>query len=288
MRSMFIVGFLSILTLTGKAQFTGIDLSAGVNYSHIGDQIDEDAFGGSALPPYVNVPITYDVEERFKGFVGSSISGKAKFSIGKKTQLRTGLGLDYIKFKRDTRILSSTETLASFTGSLGQNNDVITTDGGIIIINTNGDPENESNPDDIILVDPEKGPAHIVYLTIPIEMSYQLSSRFYSKIGISLASRIYSRTKGDVVRFDRFSGETAVEEHTYTNGKGFNENQFFASIGFGYQIAKKTSIELNYNRGLSPIFENDAQAAGKAKYNLIGLGISYQLWKVSNKKLKDF
>lgn len=282
MRHLIFGVIFSLTSLTSvKGQFESIELRLGANYTFIGDQKNQ---GSSGLSPNTGFSfITSDVasEETFKNFFGYTIGANASFDLGKRLKIKTGLHFDYIKFQRDTKLLSSDPTINSFSGAL---QGLLVTNGASfeeidnfeeLIINQNQSGE--------ALGDPEKGPAHIVYLAIPVTLNYLINNKFYGIFSISVATRIFSRTKGDIFRFDQTTLNFTVEEQTFTKGEGFNDLQFFLSAGIGYRLNPSLALELSYQRGLSPIFEEVAQIAGEAKFNQINLGINYQLFKGTSK-----
>lgn len=261
------------LTVPCHGQLSGIELNAGTSYSFIGNEVTE----GTNFQPSSGFSFqttNLEVEEAYKNFFGFSLGGKTQFSLSKKLSLRAGLGFDYIKFERTVNISGISTT----TGSFG-----LIRDGEIIVIDSDGQ-DTQITPDNLVVGDLEKGPAHLVYLSVPIELSYLFSNKIYGIVGISMARRIYSRTKGDVVSIDTETLTTVIEERTFTDGRGFNTSQWLANVGLGYVLNDKFNVEFAYSRGLTSIYEESSQIAGEAKYNLLRLGLSYQLLNTRPKK----
>ncbi|MEM6525048.1 MAG: outer membrane beta-barrel protein [Bacteroidota bacterium] len=263
----------SYFTADSYGQLKGVEIYTGVNYSFIGDQVSESS-RSTPVSGFGFQTVNLDVEETYDNFLGYSVGSKAQFSISNKFSLKTGLGLDYIKFERNATVSEPGTTLGSF----GFNGN-----GEIFFINDFGEDLSEIT-NNLVIGDPEKGPAHLVYLAVPLELSYLFSKRVYGIIGISFAARVYSQTKGDVISFDSESFMNTIEERTFTDGRGFNGSQWLATLGLGYELINRINVELAYNRGFTEIFEVSSQIAGDAKYNLLRLGASYQLLNTINKK----
>ena len=58
-------------------------------------------------------------------------------------------------------------------------------------------------------------------------------------------------------------------------GDGFTNTIANAVFDATYLVTKNVGIDLNYQRSFSPIYDKGYQVGGKAKYNIISLGVSY-------------
>jgi opacity protein-like surface antigen len=289
----FIFLVISLACVEVNAQYKGVEVKISGSYPLINDIEQPQTIGvisASTTSGYTQTTANIgSIQENYTNSLGFSAESKVHFSLSKRLAISIGVGVQHAKFKREEYVEGSESTTVLVLSS-NLNFNIDSTQNGIIsgysfqrdvdgnlIIDSEGFPV-RSDISDLIIGAPTEPPVTIYYLEIPLGISFNLTKKIESNLGVSLAQRIYSKTKGEVITYDLTSGVKLVEE-TYTDGRGFNSTQLFLSAGIAYNIWKNIFTSISYKRSMTPIYNTENQIAGKARYNFFGLGLSYRFQK---------
>jgi hypothetical protein len=211
--------------------------------------------------PYKWVPIANEsgnlvidkntrVQESYKDNVGGEIGLKIMYDLKNNFFLRTGIGLNFMSFKRN---IQYTNLPASVNTGYGDW--------------TNGNTEVHS--DDI-------GKTFLLYTNIPVSAGYRfLKKKLIINLGITVSLLAYSQQ----YIIDPYTKLYGLYDELMLDktGMGLANLSVSADAELAYQISRKFSIFTRYSRQLTPMYDKDFQYVGKAKYNLIELGAGYTI-----------
>ncbi len=274
----FLIGLIILACYSNvNAQNASIEFKLDAVYPLIHDLEKTNTIGGvsSAFSPgYINLPSS-SLEENYSGNLSYNAEFIGHFSLGKKVTMSFGFGIQYLKFKKEDLVIVNDNSGEIVLGRGMTSNYYDSLYGTLYGVPFGGGNEGTLIDRNSNLNFPERDPSvSILYLEVPLSFDYNITSKLEANLGISLAQRIYSKTKGYEYYYANSGFQT--KEVTYKDGRGFNLSQLFLSAGVSYNVWKNIYTSISYKRSMTPIYDTENQIAGKAKYNILGIGLSYR------------
>jgi|GEM_PF-5391267 len=215
-----------------------------------------------SIYPYKWVPIanisgsiTVDkstkLQERYRDNIGGKLGLNVAFDLKKNFYLRTGIGLSFISFKREIQYV-----------------DLADPQSGGFTTTTITDPGIHS---------PDIGKTYLLYTDIPVLAGYKfLKKKLIVNLGFMVSLLTFSEQYIIDPHYNPYNMyEEMIQDNT---GLGLTKLSLSVNAELAYQVKQKYSIFARYSRQLSPIYDNDFQYVGKAKYNLLELGAGYRIY----------
>jgi opacity protein-like surface antigen len=237
----------------------------------------------------------YQKQESYTSKFGFSLAAGIQHKISEKVKL--SIGLDFMKtnFERQDKIIVAQQSATEVTNVIGQPissfyslNEVSLPSS---LLTTSGTPN---------------GKVNVYYLNIPFSVNYKLLSKLSFNIGFSaslmLASKQYlvgfevpttgliNNTDQSVAVLSRWRNPESgtynlprttstldLVEKKITTGSGLNNILFLGNLGLSYNVLRSIWVDFKYNYGFTPIYEQQRQKAGKARYNFLELGLKYDI-----------
>lgn len=240
----------------------------------VGSAASNSIFGFSSFSP------SYTLKESYETRGGYGVGVSYKKVIAPKIELSAGLEFSSIAFKRNTEIIYD---------------EVLADDDGLII----GQPLGDSSryivdffPSQSIGESKNKGETRLNYISVPIYALYQVSSKLKIGLGIRNSMLISSKEStlqyvvntqnfrpiesGDPIGPGVFNGTVGqIVEVDDTSGNGLSNFNLIGSLIINYSISDRISIQSSLDLGVSTIYEEERQIAGKSRLRSVSLGLNY-------------
>jgi Outer membrane protein beta-barrel domain len=238
-----------------KAQKIGVEVQASANYPLIPTYT-------RSIYPYKWVPIanvsgiiTVDNSTKFRENYRDNIGGKlglnVAFDLKKNFFLRTGIGLNFISFKREFKYVDLAEPQSGGFGTY-----------------TIPDPGIHSL---------DIGKTYLLYTDIPVSAGYRFLKK---KLIVNLGFTVSLLTYSEQYIIDPYSELHGLNERMIYDdtGLGLSNLSFSVNAELAYQIKNKFSIFMRYSYQLSSIYDKNFQYVGTPRYNLFELGAGYRIY----------
>ena len=229
------------------------------NYSIIGEQSDplpstlnpsNSGFSISTISPY-------RLKESYDSRMGISLKTNFDYQFSNNYFFSSGLRLDYIRFRRQISVIENNVTP--------------------VLIRTDTYQFFPSPSRPINIEEPEQlGESTVLYLQIPFLVGTTfLNNKLLIKVGASFS--FLARATVHKMQYSYNYSQNYSQSSIYNDKTGDGWTNTIANAVFDatYLITKNVGIDLNYQRSISPIYDEGNQFGGKAKYNIISLGVSY-------------
>ncbi len=200
------------------------------------------------------------VEESFKPYVGFTIGASPEIMIANKLNLLIGLRLDYLRFKRETRVIMPEQEQIDEDFIIGRP----IGNGGLFF-------------DREVIGSPEGYPVNVYFLSVPIGLSYNFTKKLSVNVTGDYMRRIYSQEDRNEVSFSTETFSYELERVTWKNGENLNPNGLKFSVNINYDLIAGIGVIVGYDRSFTSIYSEEFQYAGKARYQFIRVGLSWFL-----------
>ncbi len=272
---------LMLLGFASEAQIKRYSFRVAANYPLIKDVTTSDVMT-LTTPWYMGTsgsnPINYTAEttirQSFNGRMGFDASGNIDYAVSKKFFLTTGLTISYLRFKQIITIeglgtsQSLTEIPAISGGIIGDFY------GSITFRNTGGNIVTQ--PAQLTQSD-KLGETTTLYLQTPVLVGVSLlKDKLLIRGGVTFsfllnATRYKSQSS--------YNGTAFVSSDYKDNTKeGYTDVMASGTVQATYLITKRIGVDFSFNKYFTSIYSNTDQSK-KAKYNVLSLGLSYNLSK---------
>jgi len=237
-----------------NAQKIGLDVQVSANYPVIPTYYKQ--VYSVKWSPVANVSgvIVVDqstkIREKYQDNIGGKIGLNASLDLKKNFFISTGIGLNFISFKREFQYVDLAEPIPG-----GFSNTTIPSPG---------------------IFSSDIGKTFLLYTDIPVSAGVKLIKKQLSlNLGLTVSLLTFSQ-QYLVKQYNEFDVryEKIVLDNT---SEGLTKVSFSVHAEAAYRVKLKYSVFVRYSRQLSPIYKKDYQYVGKAKYNLIELGAGYRL-----------
>lgn len=243
-------------------QLKRFSIQAAPNYSVIGEQSQPfplpsiQIASSSGFSVYTNI---FDrVKESYDSRMGISLKTNFDYQFSNNYFFSSGLQLDYFQFRRQISYIEN-----NFTPGL------IRTDTNQLYFPSPSRPINIEEPEQL-------GESTVLYLQIPFLVGTTfLNNKLLIKVGASFS--FLARATVHKMQYSYNYSQNYSQSSIYNDKTGDGWTNTIANAVFDatYLITKNVGIDLNYQRSISPIYDEGNQFGGKAKYNIISLGVSY-------------
>lgn len=223
--------------------------------------------------------VTYQYDKTYTPKVGFEVKGNLRFRVSDRVNVRTGIGLNFLKFefRSSAQILSAT---------LIQQDTVEA---------TTSFPFNPLECDSIVNSLGDLGPVNneptqaILYLQIPITVEYAIiAEKFFIDAGAYIMTPVYANRKREYVSLHReeHAGQVVCEymrvEENNTSGNSLRDLLMGVSANVSYKFANRFSVKVGVAKDVSNVFvDSDYQQSpySDEKFNPLRLsfGIEYFL-----------
>lgn len=255
----FIIG-----SLAAKSQKIELGIQASINCPII-PAISTQSKSKSISPStgYQFLTIPNHCKEVFQNRVGGKINFDVIYNFENNFFLKTGIGVNLLRFKREVQIdLSNYRPIDSTT--------FLTGDSLYWYITPTTRPPSHSSPN--------VGRTGIIYIDIPIFIGYKfLDNKLSVGLGLTTSLIAFSEQYKNTYYLYQNGGIYGTEVKD-NSSDGLTNLSFSLNAEFSYLIKQKYTMFLRYSRQLNPIFDKDYQYAGKAKYHLLDFGIGYKIF----------
>lgn len=282
----YIVLILQIfLFASAQGQVSHFSINGRINYTYksILNKIDQSSgFSIQTINDTMSIRkelmIIRKQQKTFTPKIGYDASGNIYFKVFNRLSVKTGLGINYLSFKLESKTLDfETVTLSSDT--------IKTKKDDITIIFTACDSFKNSFSD-VGIAKPGRT-LDVFHLKIPLELEYEvLQNKMYVRAGAYMQTPLFSAAKREYIttRSETVNGRKICEwvKVNEKNTSGTNLNNFQMGIAFeiAYRIFPNLSIEVGISKDLGNIFtkeEFQVYPAGGEDYRplVMSFGIGY-------------
>lgn len=271
----FLVFGCFFIALTCKAQVKGFSITAGVNHVFI-KNVENNA--QSTLLPipastgYSYVTVSATVKESFSEKTGFGMGARFDYPMTKRIFITSGLTFHYLQFKRTVRITNfpTSIEIPNVSSIVGR------PFGSITAMPVQGDPAgNPVWPTPLLPLLSEKyGNSTALFLQAPLLAGARfLSDRFTVKTGAVFSFLLHSTE----VKSRYNVADNSISEYKGSGKDSFNLFQAGATVQTGYLLGSRLGVDFSAQKFFTPVYKSGNQAGGKAKYNILSLGLSYLL-----------
>ncbi len=219
------------------------------------------------------------LKESYTAKVGFEIGGQFDYLISERFFITSGLTVNYLRFQRKVRITELSKapdylpTPPFKTGSPF---------GSIIYgahpqFDANGRLVLDPDPSLLISHPGDLGSTTTFSIQAPITVG---TSFFKHKLQVRTGA-IFSYLLQSTEVKEKFIAGTMnnrmLSAYTDKNKSDFNEFQAGATLATTYLIGGNIGVNLTARKFFTPIYDTSRQEAGKAKYNVLSLGLEYRL-----------
>lgn len=267
-----------------NAQKFTFNIKASANTTCISDIENDDQI--TLRPMYSGFQgetIKIKTKETFEKKIGFKIAANTNYDLGKNFYVKTGVGLNLVRFKRVLKMQNMSINHLGNTDTARWQISENTTWGNFPIKQgqpishywmqkwkTNTNNSNGTNCPDGIKTPKNLGNTTILYLDIPLRFGYKIfNNKLKIDFGVTTSFLVYSEQKN----IDKIL-PTEMTIKTDTSNDGLTTVLFSVGGEISYQIVKNISVFGQYNRSLNSMYDLDYQDE-KAKYNLLSLGVSF-------------
>ena len=269
-----------LIGIRSQAQFKNVSILAGVNYPMIKDvekSVDRIVLPLPAATGYVSVStaINGGITESFTSSIGYQIGGQIDYAFGSKFFLTSGLSVNLFRFQRKVSVSDLTVTneqpvLIQPSSNVGQPFGSLY--GGFTIRDATGRVVVSTDP---MLYQRSENVGNTTSLSIQMPL---LAGASFLKDKVELRmGPIFSYLLHATQIKHQYSSPGASSDYKDSSKGSFNQFQAGAVIQTSYRITQKFGIDFSAQKFFTAIYKDSSQAAGKAKYNALLLGLSYRL-----------
>jgi hypothetical protein len=274
MRNTLLLLFI-LASLAASAQVKRIALKGGANRPFIND-VTNTYTVTTGVPSGTNLgglgsisqtSATYT--ERYEEKTGADILGSIDYTLWRKFFVGTGLGLNYIRFKRNGTVMSLDNFIRGY-------NSPYPTTTGVPIGSLYGSgtyqprfiipPTYSDNP----------GKTDLIYVQVPLMAGVSLlKDRLTVRAGATLSGLVYASEYK--LRYD--ASDNLYHDHRDTSKENFNRLLAGVALNVTYYVFPGLGIDIAANKSLTSIYDLDDDGTDKAKTTLLSLGLCYAIVK---------
>jgi hypothetical protein len=219
------------------------------------------------------------LKESYTSKVGFEIGGQFDYLIAERFFITSGLTVNYLRFQRKVRITELSQAAdylstspfnagSPFGSIIYSGHPQLDTNGRLVL-----DPENSlliSHPDDL-------GSTTILSMQAPIMVGASFCKHKLQVRTGAIFSYLLQSTEVKEKFVAGTMNNRMLSPYTDKNKSDFNEFQAGATLTTTYLIGGNFGVNLTARKFFTPIYDNSRQEAGKAKYNVLSLGLEYRL-----------
>lgn len=231
----------------------------------------------------------YDVSFSYKSKITYELEANINFPIYRKASIQTGIGLNWLSFKR-------TYDITNYQSTVLQEGDTISYDwtnnnGNLLICDRYVNEE--------VFDEREDGERYsVLHLTIPISIKYPIgNTKFAVKAGVYLQTPIFSQVSRDYIRRETEQTPTEVictyilETTKDRTGQRVGDLQLGCHAELEYKLLEKLSASIRFSNNISSLLNNDSStiqtiSGDKFLPMRISGGLSLYLGKGNQEKVK--
>ena len=268
-----------LIAFISEAQIQRYSFKAAANYPFIPDvKTSQDlAVGIPVSAGYGSYTVKATLKQTFESHVGFDVSGNVDYSVSNKFFITTGLSVSYLRFKQSFTVedLGNAEAPLEFPVVEGVGVPFGSIYGDIIFRDADGNASPTPTSPGLIKMSDKVGETTTLYLQAPVLAGTSLvKGKLLIRAGATFSVLLNATTYSSEIT--RNGTNLSVKDVKNNTREGYNEVLASATVQATYLVTKRIGIDLMANKYLSPIY-SDSDQENKAKYNVMSLGLSYNL-----------
>lgn len=264
-----------LIGMTCQAQVKNFSFHVSANYPIINDVETNHqpiAIPIAAATGYSSYVTTVGIKESFTSKIGFEIGSRFDYPITSKFFLTSGLSLDYLQFQRTVEIshISPDIQLHNLPTTVGQPFGSIygsftwrDAQGNVIL-----------NPPTLPQKSEDIGNTTTLSLLAPVLVG---TSFFNKKLEVRTGA-LFSYLLHATQTKEKYEASTqSISDYEDSSKAGFSEFQAGITVQTTYLLGRKIGLDFTAQKFFNSIYKSNEQFGGKAKYNVLTLGLSYHL-----------
>lgn len=268
MKNALLIAFI-LTAISSPAQIKRIVFKVAANHPFIAEQ-EESVLMTIPVPlasvGYTAYTLKNGLSEHYDGKVGFDLGGGIDYAVGQRFFFHTGLNASYLRYKKMVKVhaIDGMETLPLPVGPA-----------------VPGKPFGEivgggTRPHTIGTTAENLGETTTLYMQVPVMFGASVArNKLLFRAGTTLSLLARATTYRSLFVFNA-NGVTLSEYQDKTTD-GYTSFLVAATAHATYMVTGHVGIDITASKFLTPIYTSEQRSAGKAKYAVISLGVSYSI-----------